>query len=160
MEQEVVLCVGWQCVLVLRSCCVTDLQLWYFHVMALISRALRISLLREEGREREGMTQKYACDRNLLILLVSKLSSSVTKKHICPHTVYPFTICWKYQKRPYLRKCRLITGTGVPVTDWLMNSVQGKQRPLLQKTNNKHQGVCVNTLAYYDTMHNKFHENT
>ena len=38
-------------------------------------------------REKEGMTQKYACDRNLLILLVSKLSSSVVssykKKPIC-----------------------------------------------------------------------------
>ena len=29
----------------------TDPQ-WYFHVMAFISRALRIGLLREEGRER------------------------------------------------------------------------------------------------------------
>ena len=43
------------------------------------TRALRISLLGWE-RESERMTQKYACDRNLLILLVSKLSSSVTRK--------------------------------------------------------------------------------
>ena len=44
------------------------------------TRALRISLLGWE-RESERMTQKYACDRNLLILLVSKLSSSVTRKN-------------------------------------------------------------------------------
>ena len=33
-----------------------------------------------------GMTQKYACDRNLLILLVSKLSSSVTRKKTHLHS--------------------------------------------------------------------------
>ena len=42
----------------------------------------------ERRGEREGMTQKYACDRNLLILLVLKLSLSYKKKtHFHSHSL-------------------------------------------------------------------------